>query len=139
MNENLTASKPAAATRTRSLGYWGGFTAFLFVVLLALFTWVVQRRVAQYESLQQAGGHHLTATKVCLTDRIGGTSKLLPSISTLAGLLLLLAALFGFNPTEAPVSAPSGRRAGSHHPLATVRRLLPHLFCLPPPSLSFAR
>lgn len=137
MNGNLTTTKPA--TRTRSLGYWGGFTVFLFVVVLALFTWVVQRRVAQYESLQQAGGHHLTATKVCLTDRIGATSALLPTVPTLAGLLLLLVALFGFNLWDAPVPAPSSTRTGSHHPLATVRRLLPHLFCLPPPSLSFAR
>lgn len=120
------------------MGYWGGFTAFLFVVLLALFTWVVQRRVAQYESLQQAGGHHLTATKVCLTDRIGGTIALLPAVPALAGLLFLLATLFGLDQriTAAPISCAS--RAGCDPPLAILRRLLPHLFYLPPPSLSFA-
>lgn len=41
----------------------------MFVMLLAVFTWAVHRRLTQYESLHQAGGHHMTATKVCLTER----------------------------------------------------------------------
>jgi hypothetical protein len=140
MNENHSATRSAAAaTRTRSLGYWGGFTAFLFVVLLALFTWVVQRRVAQYESLQQAGGHHLTATKVCLTDRIGGTIALLPAAPAQAGLLFFLSVLFGLNQSRSEV-VPSGIcRSDGDPPLSLIRRRLPHLFYLPPPVFSFAR
>jgi glycerol-3-phosphate acyltransferase PlsY len=133
MNGNPPATKFAAAPApARSFGYWSGFTVFLFIVLLALFTWVVQRRVAQYESLQQAGGHHLTATKVCLTDRIG-TNALLPAVPALAGFALLLCALLS---PGTPGTASMARlliATPSNSLLTRLRRLLPHLFFLPPP------
>lgn len=60
---------PPVPSKPAPRNYWRGFSVCLFIVLLSVFTWVVQRRLAQYESIQQAGGHHMAATKVCLTDR----------------------------------------------------------------------
>ncbi len=49
--------------------YWSGFSVCLVIVLLSLFTWMIHRRLTQYQSGAQAGGHHMTAIKVCLTER----------------------------------------------------------------------
>lgn len=139
MNGNPSATKSGvSSTQTGSFGYWSGFTVFLFIVLLALFTWVVQRRVAQYESLQQAGGHHLTATKVCLTDRIGGTNALLPTVPALAGFVLLLAAFLGLDKGLSAGPAQPAVATICALPIAALRRSLPHLFFLPPPAPLFA-
>ena len=48
--------------------YWSGFSVFLFVLLLAVFTWALHRRVAQYESMQPVGSHG-PAAQMCLTER----------------------------------------------------------------------
>lgn len=126
------ASLPRKKPRSRR--YWTGFTVCLFVVLLSVFTWVIHRRLTQYE-LQQAGGHRMTATKVCLTDR---NQTSLPTAHELgvSGMLLAAVVLAGV-----PGSGDDSPQAFIGHtrprPLgcARSRPCLAHFLFLPPPSL----
>lgn len=106
----------------------------MFVMLLAVFTWAVHRRLTQYESLHQAGGHRMTATKVCLTERPQVT---VPSEQTMHGSpALFLALVFAFALLRldeghgSPLSGEDAQRSGGRllHPGLT------HFFFLPPPS-----
>lgn len=135
-------SAPSAKSRPSPRGYWSGFSVALFIVVLSVFTWVVQRRVAQYESIQQAGGHHMTATKVCLTDRNQSAApSALGADNPGSGWILLSSAMFfvvfgsaSSHPSKSgmeafPVLALDACR--SH--VARMKRNLTHFFFLPPP------
>jgi hypothetical protein len=114
----------------------------LFVVLLAVFTWALHHRVAQYESMQ-AVGSHVPAAKMCLTER---NRISLPSIASLdapavAGAAVLFLACIPVsagNTSKILLAALAFRRGlpgSSHtHPDACLN----HFFSLPPPSLSFS-
>lgn len=153
MNAILTRNPaPEARLRLDCRGYWSGLSVVLFVVLLSVFTWVVQRRVAQYESIQQAGGHHMTATKVCLTDR---NQMSAPSIDG-AGAAACGAILFGFVLSGWAMFFVACGFVDSHlnecglkallvlaleaslSSLARMKRDLTYFFFLPPPSFSSA-
>jgi hypothetical protein len=120
-------------TGRRKPGYWSGFSVCMFVVLLAVFTWAVHRRLTQYESLHQAGGHHMTATKVCLTERPQVSVPTEQRMSRPAMLFLALVLAFallrldeghGSSPREEHAQRSRGRLL---HPGLT------HFFFLPPP------
>lgn len=110
----------------------------MFIVLLSVFTWVVHRRLTQYESMQQPGGHHMTATKVCLTERLQITA---PSVHTADNAKILLVAvafassLFRIDDSrQSPV-----RRDDPAHPYrARIKPCMAHFFFLPPPAARIA-
>ena len=114
--------------------YWRGFSVCLFIVLLSVFTWVLQRRMTQYESMHQAGGHHLTATKVCLTER---PRISLPAIQTMDGASMFFVAIAFAgallrldNSPAMPISRDSDARPFR----ARTRFCMAHFFFLPPPA-----
>lgn len=113
--------------------YWTGFTICLFMVLLSVFTWVVHRRLTQYEPLQQAGGHRMTATKVCLTDR----NQI--SLPTAQGLdesgILLTAIVLASTPVRGDDSPQASIDCEQPRQLCRSRSkpCLAHFFFLPPP------
>lgn len=115
--------------------YWTGFTVCLFIVLLSVFTWVIHRRLTQYESLHQAGGHHMTATKVCLTDR---NQTLLSSAHELvgSGMLIVAVALAGslFAGCDVPAKVTYRRQSRQIGDLRG-SPYLSHFFFRPPPTL----
>lgn len=127
--------------RSTARGYWTGFSVCLVVVVLAVFSWVVQRRLAQYESIQQAGGHHMVATKVCLTDRNQISGPSLHAVkNAFAGSAMLFAAIFmafGLSMTV-PLKGLSGTWRYCRGLGARVRPGLTFFFFLPPPSFSSA-
>ena len=115
--------------------YWSGFSVCLFVVLLAVFTWVVHRRLTQYESMQQTGGHHMIATKVCLTER---QQISVPSIQAADGAaLFFIVVAFAGALFRLDGSQPSPARPGQPPPLPRTRLdiCLAHFFFLPPPTI----
>lgn len=115
--------------------YWGGFSVCLFIVLLSVFTWVVQRRLAQYESMQQPGGSHMTATKVCLTER---PQISVPSIQSVDGFALFFIAIaFAGTLLRLDDSLSSRVSHPSPPPLRRARGkpCMAHFFFLPPPAI----
>lgn len=89
--------------RRKPRGYWSRFSVCLFVVLLAVFTWAVHRRLAQYDSVLQ-DGHHLASTKVCLPDRPQVTVS--PQRTFHATPTLTATALFAFTLVNRPAEVP---------------------------------
>jgi|GEM_PF-6112974 len=115
-------------------GYWRGFSICLFIVLFSVFTWVVQRRLAQYESMHHVGGHHLTATKVCLTDR---PRISVPAIQTMDGTSMSFLAIVWAAAFSGIHNAPavSHHRFSASRPFrARSRSCLAYFFFLPPPA-----
>ena len=115
--------------------YWTGFTICLFMVLLSVFTWVVHRRLTQYESTQQTGGHHMIATKVCLTER---PQISVPSIQAADGAaLFFIAVAFAGGLFRLDGSQPSPVRPDQPPPRPSTRLkiCLAHFFFLPPPAI----
>jgi hypothetical protein len=136
MNLPLTSNR-ASQTRVQPgrRGYWSGFSVCLFIVLLSVFTWVVHRRVTQYESMQQTGGHHMTATKVCLTER---PQISVPSIQSAEGAaLFFIAVAFAGALFRSDGSQPSRFRPDQPPPQPRTRLkiCLAHFFFLPPPAI----
>ena len=127
-----------AASKAGRRQYWSGFSICLCIVLLSVFTWVVHRRLAQYESMQQAGGHHMTATKVCLTER---PQISIPTTNAMDGFAMFFiaiafaGALFRLDDSHAsPVRRePPGRLCRTR-----IRPCLAHFFFLPPPASATA-
>ncbi|MEO6828894.1 MAG: hypothetical protein ABI164_03730 [Acidobacteriaceae bacterium] len=132
------------ANRTRLLRgepgkrrYWSGFSVCLFILLLAVFTWVVHRRVTQYEAMQ-TGSHHITATKVCLTER---PQISVPTVqSTARGTLFFVVFAFASAMLLRDDSGLSPVRRGSPPGLSRtrIRPCLGHFFFLPPPAILIA-
>ena len=136
MNGTDTANRTRLFPATPgSRRYWSGFSVYLFILLLAVFTWVVHRRMTQYEAMQ-AGGHHMTATKVCLTER--------PQISVPAvqsaerGAMFLVAIAFALFRLNAFQPLPMRRGHPPQLSRTRIRSCLAHFFFLPPPAISIA-
>jgi hypothetical protein len=114
----------------------GRFSVCLFIVLLAVFGWVVHRRLTQYDPPQQAI-HQSTAIKVAVTKR---NPMSVPSQGGTDALALFLLA-FAFALTlkspgnsETAVAYRVQRDQSDQHSNACVRPCLDHFFLLPPPS-----
>lgn len=114
----------------------------LFVLLLAVFTWALHRRVAQYESMQPAGSH-IPAAKMCLTER---NQMPLPSMVAVkappvAGSMILFLACVFVRASRGLSNLPAARAFRSR-PLASTHThpnpCLNYFFFLPPPSLRFS-
>lgn len=116
--------------------YWSGFSVYMFIVLLSVFTWVVHRRVTQYEAMQ-TGSHHMTATKVCLTER---PQISVPTVQAAErGSMLFVALAFAFALLQDDSPSSMIRRGSSPRFSRTRTRIRPclaHFFFLPPPSIS---
>jgi hypothetical protein len=131
---NQIAHRTPSAKEQEQHAYWSGFSVWLFIVLLAVFTWALHYRLAQYESIQQAGGHVPTA-KMWLTDR-----NQIPVLSNhaMADSMVLFVAfafassLFGFGKPEPSLIL---REQPVQPPGTRIRTCLNHFFFLPPPSL----
>lgn len=120
--------------------YWCGFSVCLFVVLLAVFTWALHYRLAQYEPPQSAGGH-VPAAKMCLTER---NQMLVASIHYRDGSLNYFSPiLFGVAFAFANVSLGFGKSSlslvirDSQNGIRFERSksCLTHFFFLPPPAV----
>jgi hypothetical protein len=131
---NRAQSSPAKPGSRR---YWGGFSVCLFMLLLAVFTWAVHRRLTQYEAMEN-GGHHMTATKVCLTER---PQISVPTVqSAERGTMFLVAIAFAFASYRLDDLQPLRMRPGYPPQLSRtrIRSCLAHFFFLPPPATSIA-
>lgn len=116
------------------------FSVCLFIVILAVCAWTMHRRLAQYDSIQQAG-HHSTAIKVCLTERTQVPAPAIHGIDSFTLLFEVLAfavALFTLGNSEASLMLRVLRNASTMFCSARTGRALIHFFFLPPPSLSTA-
>ena len=139
MNGTHTSKRTGSAQgKSGRRSYWSGFSVCLFIVLLSVFTWVVHRRLTQYESMQQAGGHHMTATKVCLTER---PQISVPSVrATDRSAILFVAIAFAGaqsrmdDSRQLPVRRDDPGRLYS----ARIKPCMVHFFFLPPPAISIA-
>lgn len=135
MNIPQTSNR-ADSTRVQSGrgGYWSGFSVCLFIVLLSVFTWVVHRRLTQYESMQQTSGHHMIATKVCLTER---PQISVPSIQSADGTaLFFIVVTFAGALFRLDCPQPAGFRLDRSLtvPRTRLKTCLAHFFFLPPPA-----
>jgi hypothetical protein len=126
------AKRPLRKQRQRR--YWRGFTVCLFIVLLSLFTWVIHRRLTQYQPNPQVGGHHMTAIKVCLTER---PQISVPTIHTMDDstiffiVIALAGALFRLDEIqESPILRDQPPRLCR----TRIRSCMAHFFFLPPPA-----
>jgi hypothetical protein len=114
----------------------GRFSICLLIVVLAVFGWVMHRRLTQYDTPQQAI-HQSTAIKACVTKRNPISVQSLQGAD--ADALFLLA--FAFAATlksrgncEAAVAYRVQRDQSDRHADAGMRRSLNRFFLLPPPS-----
>lgn len=110
----------------------------LFIVLISVFTWVMHRRLTQYEQSPSAGGHHMTAIKVSLTER---PQISVPSVDALDGMAVFLTvlsfALAWFHAED--LSQIQAFRVLSHRqPRIPIRTLVVYFSSLPPPEPSSA-
>lgn len=115
-----------------------GFSVCLFMVVLAVFGWVMHRRLTQYDTSQQAI-HQSTAIKACLTKR---NPILVPSMRGIDAFAVFVPA-FAFYATlnspgnsEAALAFRVQRDESDQHAGARLWPSLAHFFFLPPPSLS---
>jgi len=114
-------------------GYWCGFSACLFVVLLSVFTWVVHRRLTQYEAVPSAGGHHMTATKVCLTERPLISIPSSDAIDSVAMFLAFISWMFAWIFTGNIKGSYAFETRPGSIPFDRIEPSLSHFFSLPPP------
>ena len=139
MQDTQTRSRTRSAGRNPALrGYWSGFSVCLFILLLAVFTWAMHRRLTQYESIQQTGGHHMTAIKVCLTER---PQVSVPAVHTMHGdAMFFVAVVFAF--ALFPMDDSKGQLGcrDQLRPRCYLRlhSCLNHFFFLPPPAFLLA-
>ena len=135
-NAQTIDSTPSAGRSLAQHRYWSGFSVWLVVVLLAVFTWAVHRRLAQYESIQE-GGHHMTATKVCLTERLRISA---PAARPLEGSAFFIVAVFAFAILRLDDSSSLFRRDSVWRPRhQRISRCMTHFFFLPPPAILSAQ
>lgn len=112
---------------------WCGFSACLFVVLLSVFTWVVHRRLTQYEAVPAAGGHHMTATKVCLTERPLISIPSSDAIDSVAMFLAFISWMLAWIFTGNIKRSYAFETRTSRIPFVRIEPSLSHFFSLPPP------
>ncbi len=115
----------------------GHFSVCMFIVVLAVFGWVVHRRLSQYDTPQQAI-HQSTAIKVCVTKRNPLSVPSMRGSDALAGFLLLAFAFTAIlkspGNSEAAVAYRVRREQSDQHDVADIRSWLHYFFVLPPPS-----
>ena len=127
---------PSPLGKPARRGDWCGFSICLFVVLLSVFTWMVHRRLTQYELMHQTTGHRLTATKVCLTER---PRISVPAIQTMDGTAMFLLAILLAGAFSGIHKSPASsfRRDSVPRPFRLRSRFcMAHFFFLPPPATS---
>jgi hypothetical protein len=115
--------------------YLSGFSVYMFIVLLAIFTWVVHRRVTQYEAMQ-TGSHHMTATKVCLTERPQISVPTVQSAERGSMLCIVLTFVFALLLCDDTPSSLIRRGSSPRFSRTRIRPCLAHFFFLPPPTSS---
>ena len=114
----------------------GRFSVCLFIVVLAVFGWVMHRRLSQYDTPQPAV-HQSTAIKACVTKR---NPISVPSMrGTDAFAVFLLAFAFAAilkspGNSKAAVAFRVQREQSDQRADAGIRPSLNHFFFLPPPS-----
>ncbi|MGH9615481.1 MAG: hypothetical protein ACRD28_01985 [Acidobacteriaceae bacterium] len=114
-----------------------GFSVCLFIVVLAVFGWVMHRRLTQYDSPPQAV-HQSTSIKVCPTKR---NPISLPATTGAGGFAVFFLVLaFAATSCSSDNSKASVRMRVQHdregRAPAQIRRNLAHFFFMPPPSLT---
>lgn len=128
--------------RQAQSAYWSGFSVCLFVLLLAVFTWALHRRVAQYESLQPLG-NHVPAAKMCLTERNQMPLSSMAAVEAPdgAGTMVLFLAYVFASVRQGPNGMPAElawRRKSSGSAHTHPNPCLNYFFFLPPPSPHFS-
>jgi hypothetical protein len=114
------------------------FSVCLFIVVLAVFSWVMHRRLAQYDSTPHAI-HQSTAIKVCLTKRNPISMPSMHGMDGFAAFFLafaMMAMLGSLSNSEASLTLRAQRNRWNRRSPARTRPCLVHFFFLPPPSLS---
>ncbi|MHB1937682.1 MAG: hypothetical protein ACYCOR_13980 [Acidobacteriaceae bacterium] len=138
MNDKQTSERQACArTSPGRRAVRSGFSVCLFIVVLAVFGWVMHRRLTQYDTPQQAI-HQSTAIKACPTKRnpisvpsMGGFDAF--AVFSLAS--ALAAALKSRDNAEASLALRVRRDEFDQRAGARPWPSLAHFFFLPPPSL----
>lgn len=113
----------------------GQCSVCLFIVLLAVFGWVVHRRLTQYDTPQQAV-HQSVAIKACVTKRNPFSVPSLQGTEAIAVLLLAFAfkvILRSPENSRATVAYRVQRDQSDQQADAGMRRCLDYFFLLPPP------
>ncbi|MGB8478852.1 MAG: hypothetical protein WCE63_08425 [Acidobacteriaceae bacterium] len=140
MHDNPTSERLWSARMHSGQGVFRGqFSVCLFIVLLAVFGWVIHRRLTQYDTPQQAI-HQSTAIKACVTKRNPISVPSLQGTDATAVFLLAFAfttMLQSPENSKAAVAYRVQRDQSDQHTNAGMRPCLDHFFLLPPP-LSFS-
>jgi hypothetical protein len=116
--------------------FHGRFSVCLFIVVLAVFGWVMHRRLSQYETPQQAI-HQSTAIKACVTKRNPISVPSMRGTDAFAVFLLAFAFTAILNSprnSEAALAFRVQRDQSDQHADAGIGPSLDHFFFLPPPS-----
>lgn len=138
MNDNQTSRQQCARIYPGRRAMRGGFTVCLFIVVLAVFGWVMHRRLTQYDTPQQAI-HQSTAIKACLTKRNPISLPAMRGVEAFAVFLLAFAFAAALDLTgnsEASVALRVQRDRSDHCSDARILPSLAHFYFLPPPSLA---
>jgi cytochrome b subunit of formate dehydrogenase len=113
------------------------FSICLFIVVLAVFGWVMHRRLAQYDSAPQTV-HQSSAIKACLTKRNPISVPSMHGIDAFAAFFLtfaVVATLGSPDNSEASLALRTQRNRRNMRSPAQTRPNLVHFFFFPPPSL----
>lgn len=113
----------------------GQFSLCLFIVLLAVFGWVIHRRLTQYDTPQQAI-HQSTAIKACVTKRNPISVPSLQGTDAIAAFLLVFAfTAIRQSPenSKTDVAYRVQRDQSDQRGDASMRPCLDHFLLLPPP------
>ena len=136
MHDNPTSERLWGARMHSGQGaFRGQFTLCLFIVLLAVFGWVIHRRQTQYDTPQQAI-HQSTAIKACVTKRNPISVPSLQGADAIAAFLLAFAFTAIRKSPENSKTAVAYRvqRDQSDQQVdAGMRSYLDHFLLLPPP------
>ena len=138
MNDNQTSRQPCARIYPGRRAVRGGFTVCLFIVVLAVFGWVMHRRLTQYDTPQQAI-HQSTAIKACLTKRNPISVPTMRGVEAFAVFLLafaFVAALDSRGNSQVSLALRVQRDRSDQWSEASLLPGLSHFFFLPPPSPS---
>jgi hypothetical protein len=134
MNDNPTSRQLCARTCPGRRAARGGFSVCLFIVVLAVFGWVMHRRLTQYDTLQQAV-HQSTAIKACLTKRNPIALPSMRGVGAFAVFFFAFAVIATLGNSEASVALRVQRGRRDRLSGAQIRPNLARFYFLPPPSL----
>ncbi len=138
MHDNPTSERLWSVRMHSGQGaFRGQFTVCLFIVLLAVFGWVIHRRLTQYDTPQQAI-HQSTAIKACVPKRNPISVPSLQGADAIAVFLLAFAFTAIRKSSEKSKTAVAfrvQREQSDQQTDAGMRPCLNHFFHLPPPLL----